>query len=488
MTLAGCAPTAEAPEVTPETAVTIVPQPEVRGDAALPRLDAEAALASTPRLPLRASETQLELLDINLDLDPTDEQLLVVAEGSGPIRLVFVDYDEIRQEWRRTTEYPTRATNRRAFRVEPEDIIGDYSLEVAFHGLDSEGLATLDVLRRTLDQSGAVQFTPIFSLSADRSIVVDRHRRPQSYQFGQKYDEGFPIVVERRDLERENDILRETYHWIYQARRYVKSLEERIPGDELMQQQLRQLFSSGSSQEDYDRFLEGPWYLQNDVRNMVVFAPDEGVIEFFDGDVQEIYRMSFFTRRGYRLSIVANNTSLHTIKKWIYITIKNPDTILISVSDGDLAEAEYRRLSPELQRTVLSGASPPAGPSDIAPAGIYRSTDGSEIGFDSPAFTWLEAAGAGRFGGFAVMAGLPLLNSHYLERELPERVDAISFKFLREDLLVQEDRTYMLEYREKSENSAVIRTMTLTPAELTIRGLLATSRDSLVLEQVEMVQ
>jgi len=455
-----------------------------------------AAVSRTPvpRLALADSERLLDIIDTNLDLDAPDEQILVATAGEGqPIRILVADYDEIRQGWRRATDYATQATNPKAFRVETEDIIGDYDPEIVAQGLTSDSQTTLDVLRRIPAPSGTgIAFGPIVRVSADRTITIDRHRRPQSYQFGQKFDESFPIIVERRDPQSENplDTLRETWHWRTQERRYAKTLEERVPSGQLAQKQLAQLFSASASQNDYERFLAGPWYRKNDIKTMLMIA--ERAMSFSDGEVQEIYKVDFFTRWGNTVRLDAHNASLQQIKKWITLAIVSPNTLRIDmrntpwIAEEDPWSGEYLRLTPDLQQSVLAARqrSAPSPPGRLI--GIFRSSDGAEVAFDAPTFTWITADGKSAGGGFAVMGDLPLLNAHYLGREIPSRISVISFKFLQDPAVKSIDKSYLLEYKEKADTSTLVRTVSLTPVSLTVRGAVATSREPVVFEQVEM--
>ena len=361
-------------------------------------------------------------------------------------------------------------------------------------GLAADSQTTLDVLRRAPAASGTgIAFAPIVRLSADRSITIDRHRRPQSYQFGQKYDESFPIIVERRDPDSPNplDAVRETWHWRNQERRYVRTLQERLPGEQQAQKQLADLFSATATQTDYEQFLQGPWYRRNEVKMLLFF--DERTMRFSDGDVQEIYHIDFFNRWGNTVRLDAHNTSLQQIKKWVTLTIASPNTLRIEVrntpwmvAEDDPWSGEYLRLTPDLQQSILAekGRLPARPP--VRLAGLFRAADGVQVAFDSPAFTWIAPDGKSSGGGFALMEGLPLLNAHYLEREIPDQAGIITLKFLDEAALKSTDRSYFLEYKEKTDTNTVVRTISLTPVSLTVRGALAMSREATVLEQIEM--
>jgi hypothetical protein len=188
--------------------------------------------------------------------------------------------------------------------------------------------------------------------------------------------------------------------------------------------------------------------------------------------------------------MAAQNTTVASfapIKKSISITIQSRDTMVLTMTDDDLWSGEYVRLGPDLQQAVLADSRTETGPSSLDLDGIYRAAGGEEIAFEEPHFTWINPAGLPRSGGFAILSSVPLLNGYYLERELPAKVDIIMFKYIEADSVTSQDASYLLEYAEKTENNAVIRTIALTPASLTVRGAFVTDRETQVLEQIEMV-
>ena len=188
----------------------------------------------------------------------------------------------------------------------------------------------------------------------------------------------------------------------------------------------------------------------------------------------------------------AHNAALLQIKKWITLVIASPNTLRVDVrntpwiAEEDPWSGEYVRLTPDLQQSVLSALDQTAQQLPLRLAGVFRSSDGAEVVFDAPTFTWITADGKSSGGGFAVMQGLPLLNAHYLEREVAPRSSVISFKFLQEAAIKSIDRSYLLEYKEAGDASALVRTISLTPVSLTVRGAMATSREPTVFEQIEM--
>ncbi len=461
-----------------------------------------------PKVSIKSNETLLHLININLDLDKTDEQILVLKNRNEPksnIRIALVDFDEIRDSYLKTWEHSTQATNPRAVRIETEDIIGDYNIEIICRGLNPKGELTLDVFRKTTSPSGlGLYYSPICQVVSDRRIKILREKRSTAYQLGQKYGQSFPIVVEKKDPGSESnlDVIMETYYWKYQEKRYVRSLVEKIPGDSLKQKQLRELFSVNSTKQDFEEFLKGPWFKQNEIGSIVFFNPSYNTINFYDGSVLETYLIDEFNLlQGYRLSLITSNNIIGSIKKWISITVHSMNAIEISTSKSQFKtvvgnerwEGKYNRLTSDLMESLLQKQKSFVQTSVVNLSGIYRANEGLEIAFEPPYFTWLEenhdeSIPSGTAGGFSIIQNVPLLNGFYLERDIPERVDVITFRFINENGMATIDRTFVIEHAVKEDSNTVVKTINLTPSNLVVQGALLTSKDSLALEQIEIIQ
>lgn len=460
-----------------------------------------------PKVSIKSNETLLHLININLDLDKTDEQILVLKNRNEPkskIRIALVDFDEIRDSYLKTWEHDTQATNPRAVRIETEDIIGDYNTEIICRGLNTEGELTLDVFRKTTSPSGlGLYYSPICQVVSDRSIKILREKQSTAYQLGQKYGQSFPIVVEKKDPSSENnlDVIMETYYWKYQEKRYIKSLVEKIAGDSLKQKQLRELFSVKSTKQDFEEFLKGPWFRQNEIENIVFFNPSDNTINFYDRNVLETYFIEDFYLHGYRLSLITKNNTVASIKKWILITVHSMNSIDISTSKSQYKtvvvsekwEGKYNRLTSDLMESLLQTQKSFIQTSTVDLTGMYRANEGLEIAFEPPYFTWLEdnsneSIPSGNAGGYSIIQNVPLLNGFYLERDIPARVDVITFRFINESGMATIDRTFVIEHAVREDSNTVVKTINLTPTNLVVQGAVLTSKDSLILEQIEIIQ
>ena len=482
---------------------TLVPKAEdLSADSDSTRKIDETLSDQIPKVPLGSDEVLCQLLNVNLDLDKTTEQILFLkkrSDNTSPIIVAVVDFDEIRNIYLRSWEHQTQASNQRAFRLEVEDIVGDYNSEIICHGLNNEGELTLDVFRKTTSPSGlGLFFSPICQVSSDRTITINRHERSQSYHVEQKTGDSFPIIVERKDPDSDSlmDIRKETYYWKYQDKRYVKIQIEKILGDRVIQDQLKELFYGSSRREDFDEFLEGPWFQRGNVTLMVLFKTDNKSVTFYDGQILETYLVESLTHHGNRLNLNTRSNTIRTITQWINITIDSLNSINIigsttghtSVRNSEHWEGKYDRLSQNMQESLLQKQASPIQKSDLELSGIYREGGGLEIAFEPPYFTWIEDDEKVRSGGYCIISNVPFLNSYYLEREVDDSVEVVTFRFLQESSIFVEDIVYIFEYDERPEGSSLVRTVMLTPGRLTIRGISAVKKNSLVLEQVEILE
>ncbi len=501
-------------EKTPETEIgsitkTIVPhvQDVFQNPNAGDTSDRYRSDDQIPKVAIKPDEILLHLININLDLDKTDEQILVLKSRTDPksnIRIALVDFDEIRESYLKTWEHDIQATNPRALRIETEDIIGDYNTEIICRGLNNQGELTLDVFRKTTSPTGlGLYYSPICQVVSDRRVKILREKRSDAYQLGQKYGQSFPIVVEKRDPDSENnlDVIMETYYWKYQEKRYIKSVVEKIPGDSLKQKQLTELFSAKSTKEDFEEFLKGPWFKQNEIENIVFFDPAHGMISFYDKNVLEAYQIEDFYLHGYGLSLIARNNTIASIKKWLLITVHSMNTIEISASKAQYKtvvvnekwEGTYNRLTSDIMESLLQTQKSFVQASTVELSGIYRTDEGLEIAFEPPYFTWLEENPTepvigGSAGGFSIIQNVPLLNGFYLEREVPAKVDVITFRFINESGMKTFDKTFVLEHEVKKDSNTVVKTIILTPTTLVVQGAVLTSKESVTLEQIEIIQ
>jgi len=189
--------------------------------------------------------------------------------------------------------------------------------------------------------------------------------------------------------------------------------------------------------------------------------------------VEEIYEwQTSFRSFSNRLYILAANESIASVRKRISVEVVALNTIEVAVlgtEEWDRSSGRYLKLTTELQNDLLadSGLKQEAGGPPLR--GVYHGTEGAEIIFDPPRFTWIEAARQ-YSGGYAVFR---------LDR------DVLYLKGLDERGLPVGETAYLLEYVETSEGPVRVRRLILTPGRLGVHGAEAISEKKLVFEQRE---
>jgi hypothetical protein len=196
--------------------------------------------------------------------------------------------------------------------------------------------------------------------------------------------------------------------------------------------------------------------------------------------------------------LYTRNSAINSIKLALNVTIQSLATIDIDGNPGlrlqgseqETWEGRYHRLTEDLQNSVIEEPRHVANVADFQLRGLYKSSDGLEILFEEPFYTWMEGSDVSDLttlsGGYSILAGAPLLNAFYLDRESPDGVHIVTFQANGESNGGY--RSYMLEYREEQQENAMVRTILLTPADLLTAGVLLTSKVSFTLEQIEILE
>lgn len=389
-----------------------------------------------PKVPIQKNENLLQVINTNLDLDAYEEQILVIKmndDKNNPLKLSVVDFDEIRNAYIRTWEQYTSSTNYMAYSVELKDMIGDYSTDIIFNGMNVQGELTLDIFRKTPSPNKlGLFYTPICQLASDGSIEIMEVQRSGSYQLGQKTGESYPVIVYRRDPDSTNkmDLIMEKYAWVYASNKYVLvSGPDKVPGEIIKKNQLNELYAS-TKIEPYRQFVSGAWYSTKSIDKMIVFMPRQEQIVFNDGDIQEVFSWEYSNLIYKGILIIARNINIRAVQHRITLTVTSLNSIDISISDNEW-EGTYLKLSDELKESYFSKNEHIIKPSNIVLSGNYEAdTANIQIIFEPPYFTWIEN-NQDRFGGFSIMSNMPILNEFYIKKKLqqiPRSIDYDKFK------------------------------------------------------------
>lgn len=421
-----------------------------------------------------------QAITVNLDLDETDEQIIVFKRRDDPddlIRLLVVAFDPIRNSWIRAWEGITSATSVRSFTVYVDDLVGDHEQEIVAFGINNEGEQTLDVFRRTSDMLGlGLSYVPILSVSADVTIEIERAARPDAYETMETViAPSYPIMAERRDLESANpfDTIRTVYYWDFSARRYVPGRVEPISGEAIADGRLATLFAG--TELDFEAFLAGPWFRSSDAgtTQIAYFGKRARTIVFHSGHLQQSFSWDTSTKTVYGrgVSLFVTNEAVRTIKRLVNVAIQDLNRITISIQGTDGLDGTYERLAGSLQTSLLRDQ-PRMPLSDVQLSGLYRSDGGVEVVFGNPEFTYRSGSRRST-GGYALYR----LGDHLV----------LSMKHVDENRLPVEQRTFRASFQETRSDDRIVRRLRLEPGELGIAGFFETGEPDLTLEQIVML-
>jgi hypothetical protein len=365
------------------------------------------------------------------------------------------------------------------FEITLQDLVGDHNQEIVCRGVNAQGEVILNAFRKTPPPAGlGLYFTEIALIAADGSIEIEEVHRDEGYRLGQKNGPSYPIRAYSRDKASADplDRIEATYQWQYPQNRYVLAGERKLPGI-VMEEALRRELFSDPSVERFEQYISGAWLLDGSRKgeDILLFDPVQRQISIYTGQVEEIYEWQTSRRAFNSITISVVNESIQSVTKTILVSVSALNTIDVRIwgrEEWDRSDGRYLKLTDELQNELL--ARDAASREDSGPQlrGVYLGTEGAEIIFDPPRFTWIEAARTFA-GGYAVFR---------LDREV------LYLKGLDERGLPAQEVAYLLEYGESREGAVQVRRLTLTPARLGVHGAEAISEKKLVFEQRESEQ
>jgi hypothetical protein len=411
-------------------------------------------------------------------------------QTSSPVEVMVADYDGIRDKYVVTWRSATESNYRKDFNLSVLDVTGDHNVEIICSGLTSDGRQTLDIFRRSAspDDTFGLYFQSILSLSVEGTIELREKKRTDSYQKGLKSGQSYPVVTTTKDQSSDKlvDLTKKTYIWRNNREQYALVNTEDISGQEIEDQQLRELFTSGKKR--FEEFLSGPWILTNQSglgqgRHLINFNSKAGTITFYTGEIQEIYHW----KSSYRF--LSNGLSIHGENEIVpYITIQisayvqDLNNIRLLISDINSHNATrntnntwsgvYQKLGPSTRNSLLARSGNPEG-TDHLPAltGLYKSDTHPNIYFDPPYFRYREGSDPAH-GGFSV----------YSMGE-----DILELRFLNKNGITEGRRRYSFDFSAEKKNNEIVRRLILTPGKLGVNGFKPTSNEPIRYEQVEIV-
>ncbi len=481
--------------VVPPGGVRIVPQPP---GAAAPAAQAPAAAdarldtnALRPRIVVDPGDTVLQVINASLDQTPYGKQVIAVkrtGEVDSPIRIIVADADPARgtyyyQSW----ESPTNATDSRVFSLSVRDLVGDHDMEIVASGMNSAGKLTIDVFRPITAAPGKeLTYKPICQLVADE-ISIEETDRSETYSTQPKPGPSFPVLAYLRDPDSQNvmDLVRIRYMWNHGEGRYVPSPPEKIPGEKVQQTQLETLYKS-SGEDVFEQFIAGSWVqLQpakdgkgpDRIASIITFDPRERKIALSSGNTQEVYLWRDSYRGIYNfLRATGENETVREIHLSIQfnITVDSVNSIIVTIGGRDSEESRtvrFTKVTDEIQSRLIGHPDAQIVMAPLTLGGSFAGKDGLSLDFEGSRLTW-TAHGQRRTGSFVLFS----LGARTL----------LSMRVIGQQGAPDQITSWLVDFHEKRKDSLhIVRTLVLSPVELTVKGYEEAKGDALALEQIE---
>jgi len=192
---------------------------------------------------------------------------------------------------------------------------------------------------------------------------------------------------------------------------------------------------------------------------------------FYDGSSQEVFIWGESRRTtAKRLNARITNVVIPNIFDVVSVSAESWDRIEVGRRRAAW-NGTYRRLGPSLQTFWGVQSTLPSIISDLSLSGVWRSGD-AEIVFDLPKISWSENSETR--GGTASLFNLG--DSLVLQ-----------IQFMKTNGSFEESVTWKADYTEDQDATRIIRSLSLTPAELSVGGLRSTGTVWRRYEQIEVI-
>ena len=178
--------------------------------------------------------------------------------------------------------------------------------------------------------NGSISYDTIASLNADIQLQLQDHR---TTTIGSLDD--YSLHAYNFETNATLNQIHSEYKWIATANRFIKINEEKIEGNKIENPILKELRTG--SLEAYKNYLTGVWYMPTtigDSLRYLYYDKRSDNFIFHIGNIEEIYVIQNMFARRFGFSIIADNSSISSIKRRIEIDIKNIDEVQVKVIEN----------------------------------------------------------------------------------------------------------------------------------------------------------
>ena len=294
-------------------------------------------LGIRPQISIPSNYSIIYINNINLDFDPEQEQVIVVVDrNKQSLKIMVLDFDTVRNKYILTWETEKINVNYRTISISYMDVVGDHGFEIIFNAVSLDGKQTMSIYRKTHAPHGSISlyYESIFDVEINGKPEIQRQERSQAYILGQRNGISFPIIT-LEDDEQQQNVIKTTYMWSFQANKYVSAFTETISARVIEEQRIREI--GFDNIELFKDFLEGQWYNVESDDSVISFHGMDNEVVFFSPNLMEVLRWSNAThsRLNRTIDINARNDQIHFIRNRITIRIINMNRIRVDITDRD---------------------------------------------------------------------------------------------------------------------------------------------------------
>ena len=417
------------------------------------------------------------LLDKNLDFEQSDEQVLVARptdNTEAPLEIFIASTNPVRNQYEIVWKQPVSTRALTGITLRAEDLTGNGRDDLIVAGFDESGRHVTDVF--SVSKRGNLEsFSAVFRLTVDGNIDIIVKDRFPAYYSGSAAGEPYDIVVQKKDVDSANpmDLIETTWNWDPSSFLYRLGPSRSVKAEKILEDRIMKVYAGNV--ESYESYLTGAWYRETgnaSYDDILFFNPATREITFYDGSIQEIYTWG---------------ASHRTTAKRLYTRVNNAiipsmfDTVTVSAESWDRIElwrnaqtwnGVYRRLGPGLQDVLDEKSNLPSLLERLPLTGVWRSPGDTEIVFDLPGIT-LSDAGKLRNGTAALftIGGRTVLQ----------------IQFMKKNGAFEETVNWIAEYSEDRDETRIIRSLTLSPAILSVGSVRSTGTPWRRFEQIEVI-
>jgi len=419
----------------------------------------------------------LALLDGNLDLEQSDEQVLVALPLDKPdssLLLMIASTNPIRNQYDIVWKKPLSTRTLTGITLRSDDLTGNGRSDIIVTGFDEKGRHITDIF--AVPKKGEIKdFKKVFSLGVKGNIDIITEERSPGYYSGLSAGVPYKIIVQKKDPESENSMDLIETEWVWDSRSFLfkQGQSKKIKGETIQEERIAQVYTGDVTV--YESFLRGAWYRETgngSFMDMLYFDPDTREILFYNGSIEEVFTWG---------------VSHRTTAKRLYTRVSNAiipsifDTVSVSAESYDRIElwraatnwnGVYRRLSPALQLILDSESALDPILSTIKLTGVWQSSDGSTLVFDLPGIRWTEDSKT-RLGTASLFS---------LDGKM-----VLQIQYMKKNGALEETANWIVDYEEDKDPTRIIRSLSLMPAILRVDQIRQSGSAMKRFEQIEVL-